>query len=194
MPAGAHPGMTIPARLSDGRYATPSDALSPGAATWHLRAALNVAVLACRGPDEAWLAAQYNAMLATQRVALAGAETALSAEYRGTATSEAAWRPAYDAAMTRLYNFYAQDFARAGFCHAAAQVLAEAPTIAPVDLPAFAQQRLAELDRPFTDFYAAYDAWRVGTPTTTIAAAASVATVPVAPAPPYLVVDVAALN
>lgn len=198
LPVGAHPGMVIPARLADGRYPTPSIALSPAGATWHLRAALNVAVLACRGTDDAAMAAQYNQLLAAQRAPLAAAERDLAQEYRGTNTADAAWRPTYDAAMTRLYNFYAQDFARASFCHAAEQVLAAAPTVAAADLPAFAQTSLATLDQPFTDFYAAYDAWRTGgvvtPPVATIATVAPVPIAPATPAAPHVAVDVAALD
>ena len=46
-PAGAPATLVLPARLGDGSYATPNRALSPVAAVWHLRAALNVAALAC---------------------------------------------------------------------------------------------------------------------------------------------------
>lgn len=159
MPAGGRPGMMIPARLGDGSYATPNRNLSAAGATWHLRAALNVAALACRGPDEAVIVARYNALLTTQKAALAVADHALIAEYR-TAGVGTDWRDRYDDAMTRLYNFFAQDFAHNGFCEQARQALAQTTTLQPGTLDAFAAAWLPQLERPFTDFYAAYDAWR----------------------------------
>ena len=53
-------------------------------------------------------------------------------------------------------------------------------------LPGFAQAHMAAIDRPFTDFYRAYDAWRNECRTATLAMAA--ATSP-GPRAPYLKVD-----
>jgi hypothetical protein len=62
--------------------------------------------------------------------------------------------------MTRLYNYFSLSPARDGFCAAAETLLAEAETVPDAQLAAWAATRLPELDRPFTDFYRAYDAWR----------------------------------
>ncbi|WP_374298030.1 hypothetical protein [Sphingomonas sp.] len=186
LPPGATPGMTIPVRLADGSYPTPNRALSEAATLWHLRSALNVAALACRGTEEAGNVARYNALLTTHKKALATAETALSAEFKAGGGD---WRDRYDDTMTRLYNFFSQTPARVGFCAAATQVLAESATISDGQLGAFALAKLPELDRPFTDFYRAYDAWRTGsmTPVAEPAAPLVIATAAVAPssvAPP----------
>ncbi|HEX8556089.1 MAG TPA: hypothetical protein VF695_15390 [Sphingomonas sp.] len=180
MPAGGYPGMRIPARLPGGSYPTPNRALTPDAATWHLRAALNVAALACRAGGDP-LVAGYNAMLTGRRAALVQVERRYAAQW-GTSP---AGRDGYDDAMTRLYNFYARPVGHGGFCAAAAETLALLPGVADADLPAFAADRLARLDRPFTDFYAAFDAWASGQrPIIAIAAP-----VPTAPPPPRLEVD-----
>ena len=161
MPKGAHAGMQIPALMSDGRYATPNRNLSADGAVWHLRAALNVAALACRGPDEATIVASYNTLLANQKATLNGAQTRLTAEYKARFGSKGGdWQDRYDDQMTRLYNFFSQSQARDAFCNAAVATLADSATVAPADLPAFAAGRLAVLEKPFTDFYAAFDAWR----------------------------------
>ena len=193
MPAGAVPGMTIPARLADGSWPTPSHGVRPGTplsadgATWHLRAALNVAALACR--DDA-LVAGYNAMLAQRRTELSKVEARYAAEWQAAALPD--WRDAYDDAMTRVYNFYGQSFARAGFCAAAAAAIAElsAPDAAG-SAPEFAADRhLAALDRPFTAFFSAYAAWKSGTTSPDFAPGSAPAPVvlalaaPVSPAPP----------
>ncbi|MEG3177921.1 hypothetical protein U1872_16895 [Sphingomonas sp. RB3P16] len=157
-PAGSYAGMPIPARLADGSYETPNRAVTPAATTWHFRAGLNVAALACRGPDDAVLVARYNAILERQRSVLRDAEAQLSGEYRSN--GGAAWRERYDHSMTVLYNFFSQGFAHDAFCATAARILAESETIAPAAFPAFAAARLPALDAVFTDFYARYDTWR----------------------------------
>lgn len=157
MPEGGYPGMAIPAMLTDGSYETPNRALSAAAATWHLRAALNVAALACRRAEDAPVVDRYNAMLTVQKAALASAQTSLAAEYRAGGGD---WQDRYDDAMTRLYNYFSQSFVRDRFCAVAAQTLADAATVQPAAFATFAAERLPMLDRPFTDFYRAYDAWR----------------------------------
>lgn len=161
MPAGARAGMRIPVRLPDGRWSTPNVGLSAAGTTWHLRAALNVAVLACHGPQQATMVTEYNALLNTRKAVLADAQTALQQEYRATRGKE--WEDAFDDQMTRLYNFFAQDFAHAGFCAAAQDALSAAAAVPPAALPGFAAQRLPGLEGPFTDFFTAYDRWRTGT-------------------------------
>ncbi|QNA86006.1 hypothetical protein G4G27_19990 [Sphingomonas sp. So64.6b] len=158
MPAGAHPGMAIPVMLGDGSYPTPNRDLSAAASVWHLRAGLNFAALACRGPQAGIIVANYNAMLTGRKTVLAEAERSLAAEYR--AIGGAVWRDSYDDAMTRLYNYYAQAPARTALCDTADRILAEAVTVPAESFTLFAAARLPELDRSFTDFYRAYDAWR----------------------------------
>lgn len=186
MPQGGRAGMTIPARLSDGSWATPNRNLSTAGAVWHLRSALNVAALACRGSTEASMVAQYNALLTRQKASFTTAQIALEREYRASGGGD--WRDRYDDQATRLYNYFAQDFARDAFCGEAARALADAQTVAPEALPAFATARLAQLDRPFTDFFAAYERWRSGV------LVAPAATTPVPVPVPTLTVDVSTLG
>lgn len=186
MPIGASPGMAIPSPLADGSYPTPNRNLSPAAATWHLRVALNVAALACRGPSGDAITARYNAALRAHAANLARAEAALAAEYR---SSGGDWRDRYDDAMTALYNFFALAPARADFCATADRVLDEMATVAPDALPRFAVAQMAAVDRPFTDFYRAYDAWRTQRPAATLAMAAAVSPAPPTAQPPRLTVD-----
>ena len=186
MPPGASPGMTIPARLPDGSYPTPNRQVAATAAAWHVRVGLNVAALEC----EATLAPRYNAMLRANRAALAAAESAAAATYRAGGGD---WRQRYDAAMTRLYNYFALAPARAGLCAAADRVLARLETAPAGTIATVAPTALADLDRPFTDFYAAYDAWRAQAPVTIAAVAPVPATGRRADAP-RLTVDPAILR
>ncbi|WP_156340101.1 hypothetical protein [Sphingomonas sp. Leaf17] len=157
MPKGASPTTIIPTPFADGSYPTPNRVLTQAATIWHLRVGLNVAALACRGPQEAAIVAGYNALLTTHKAALVTAEATYAAEYRKAGGD---WRDRYDDAMTRLYNFFSQSTARDEFCAAAGAVLAEAQAVPAADLTGFAQTRLVRLDRPFTDFYRAVDVWR----------------------------------
>lgn len=158
MPAGARAGMRMPARLADGRWATPNVGLSAAGRVWHLRAALNVAVLACHGPDQAVMVSEYNALLTARKAELAVAQTALQQEYRASRGTQ--WEDAFDDQMTRLYNFFAQDFAHRGFCGAARDALGSITSVPVSGLAAFAAQRLPLLEAPFTDFFTAYDRWQ----------------------------------
>lgn len=148
-PLNAALNLVVPARLADGSYATPNRDLSDAAAIWHMRSALNVAVLTCaQSPD---LAAGYNRLLAAHRSALTRAHSALSSEYRGRD---------FDASMTRVYNYFSQPPAQASFCPVAAAILDEAAILPASDLTSFARAAVARLDAPFIDFYRAYDAYR----------------------------------
>ncbi|HEV7289041.1 hypothetical protein [Sphingomonas sp.] len=148
-PDGAAANLTIPTRLPDGSYATPNRSISAAAAAWHLRAAFNVAALNCNDPA---LAPAYNQFLKAHRSALKAAHHALTREY-GDAS-------AFDPAMTRLYNYFAQPPVMAQFCATAAPLLHQVAALPAGELPAIAPAALAQIDRPFTDFYARYDAWR----------------------------------
>ena len=157
LPKGAPPTIVIPVALADGTYPTPNRNLTTSAKVWHLRAALNVAALACRGPQELTIVAGYNALLLAQKPVLAKAEATYASEYKSGGGD---WQDRYDDSMTRLYNFFSQSPARDEFCAAAGTVLAQSTGLTAEALPAFAAQNLPVLERPFTDFYRAVDVWR----------------------------------
>lgn len=189
-PVAAAPAFTgygnlqVPPRLPDGSFATPNSNLSAAATVWHLRAGLNVAALGCRGADEAALIAGYNALLARHRDEFAAAYRTLSQEYRNVA--------GFDAAMTRLYNYYALPPAQAGLCDAARAVLSEGAMLSPGTLAQFATTALGQLNAPFVAVYTRQEAWlarrSASSAPVTIAAA-----LPARPAP-HITVDLTALR
>ncbi|WP_052742450.1 hypothetical protein [Sphingomonas sp. Ag1] len=137
-------------------YATPpitpiNRGLSPAATVWHMRVALNVAALACRGGQEAAIVQRYNRMLATHKATLASAAIALEGQYRASGGD---WQDRYDDAMTRLYNFFSQAQVRDAFCNAAAATLTESERLMPDELQAFAGAVLPRLDAPFAEMLA----------------------------------------
>ncbi|MFL0412806.1 hypothetical protein [uncultured Sphingomonas sp.] len=125
--------------------------LSDAATVWHVRVALNVAALACRGTEEAGIIQRYNAMLATHKATLATAQATLSAEFKASGGD---WQDRYDDAMTRLYNFFSQAQARDAFCTAAAATLTETERLRPGELQSFAAAVLPTLDAPFAEMLA----------------------------------------
>lgn len=158
-PAGAAPNQTIPAHDAQGRFATPNRDLSRDEASWHVRAALNVAALGCRDAAEPETVAAYNRLLRQQRESLAAADAGVKSIYR--ARNGAGWEDVHDRQMTRVYNFFAQPTAHDGFCSAAREVLARAETVTQAQFADFAAEALPRLEAPFTDFYRAYETYRV---------------------------------
>lgn len=158
-PEHASADYPLPPREADGEWRTPNRGIGKPEAAWHLRVALNVAALGCRGAEEARTVAGYNALLADRRDPLAAA--ALASEEAFRARHGEAWRAAHDDAMTRLYNFWAQPPVQAAFCREARAVLAEQATVEPSNFAAWTAASLRRLETPFTAFYAAFDEYRV---------------------------------
>ncbi|RYD90269.1 MAG: hypothetical protein EOP61_29930 [Sphingomonadales bacterium] len=146
-PASAAINLKLPELLADGSYATPNRNLSDAATIWHVRSALNVAVLGC--PQGTALAADYNQLLRIHRDPLKRAHSSLSAESRDL-----------DTAMTRVYNYFSQPPAQRDFCPVATALLSQSLTVQPADFASFARAALPQLDAPFIAFYRAYDAYR----------------------------------
>ena len=153
VPAGFAASYAAPARDANGAYRTPNRDLSPAEVTWHLRVALNVAALGCR--DQA---TGYNAMLTAEKAPLAAADAGAQAAERARWGGESEAR--HDDAMTKLYNYFAQPPAQAGFCAAADEVLRAAATVKPDDFPAFAEASLPKLEAPFLAAFARFDGYR----------------------------------
>lgn len=157
MPAGGYPGLAIPGKHENGTYITPNFEMTDAAAVWHLRGALNVAALGC---DQAGggVVDGYNAWIEGHATALDGYMKQYMREWKETGWSD--WDTAYDNNQTRLYNFYSQSPIRRAFCAAARMEIVKVAAVADADLPGFARTSLANLDKPFIDFFTAFDAWR----------------------------------
>ncbi len=158
-PQGAAPGQVIPARDAAGRYLTVNTGISLEEAAWHMRAALNVAALGCRDAQERETVAAYNAMLAIHRAPLAAADLAVKSQYRFRYGAAAQSR--HDGTMTKVYNFFAQPPAQRAFCETARTVLREIASVAPARFHDYAGTALPRLEPPFTDFYRAFEGYRV---------------------------------
>jgi hypothetical protein len=131
---------------------------SSAEAIWHVRAALNVAALNCRDANEAHTVAAYNGMLSARRETLAAADTQTKALFR--ARFGEGWQNMHDTAMTKLYNFFARPPAHDDFCQVAEQILDEAQVVPDAAFAAFANDALARLEAPFSDWNRRADAYR----------------------------------
>lgn len=168
-----------PPRAADGGYQTINHGIDPRQAMWHVRAALNVAAIGCRSEADAGLVPAYNAMLTSQKTALATADSFVKTDFH--ARLGAQWQNAHDRYMTQLYNFFAQPAAKAAFCAAADQVAPQAAAVPAGGFEAYAQTALLQLEAPFLANYRAVDDYRValaawtagenGAPRTELAAA-----------------------
>jgi hypothetical protein len=158
LPPGLPTSVNVPPTDANGAYLTLNHGLDPNETVWHVRSALNVAALSCRGAQEAPMVAAYNGLLKAQKTTLAKALKATETRYK--AEQGKTWQTVHDRHMTRVYNFFAQPTAQAAFCAAAASVIAEAGTTAPADFTSFAGRALPRLEAPFTDVYRAYDGYR----------------------------------
>lgn len=157
MPAGGYVGMKSAPKRKDGKYFTPNLDNTDQAAVWHLRNALNVAALGCDQAGGGVLDA-YNAWLRTRAAVIDRYYQAYIKEWQTPGWWD--WQRVYDDNQTRIYNFYAQPAIRTAFCAVAREEVAQVGQVADEHLPAFARASLARLDRPFVEFFAAYDAWR----------------------------------
>src|SRR3546814_3410842 len=107
-PYGAALNLPVPYPGPDVQFATVNSGIGPKETIWHLRAALNVAALAC-GDGKA-ITSAYNRFLADRKRVLKKAWAAETSRH-GRAT--------LDRHMTLLYNYFAQPPALPGFCRAA---------------------------------------------------------------------------
>ena len=158
LPAGIPERLAVPPVDAAGQYRTINSALSDDQRAWHVRSALNVAVLSCRGSGEAVIAADYNDLLKRQKAVLAKAYAGVQAQFRAQAATD--WQTAQDAYATRVYNFFALPPAKPDFCAAATALLTQARTVAPEGFGAFAVAALPRLEAPFLDVYRRYDRYR----------------------------------
>jgi hypothetical protein len=157
-PGQAAPNLVIPVTDLNGRRLTPNIDLTPEQALWQFRIGLNVAALNCRGPDEAILVANYSRFLTANRAAIARAERAVIAGLAASTGTNGI--SARDNLSTRLYNYFAQPPVQQQFCPVATNLTALASVEPTATILPFAATRIAELDQPFVDFYAAYNRYQ----------------------------------
>lgn len=172
-PFGASVLTVVPALRTDGLRETINRDIGPLQTLWHVRAALNVAALSCTGPLYERLIGDYNAFITNNSASLRNANTAIVRKFERDLGR--GFKAEHDRHQTKLYNYWSFSPLRRPFCDQAVQVSQRAIVTKSADLESFASEALPQLEKPFTDFYLAYEeylrdlaAWKVqyGEPTT----------------------------
>lgn len=165
-PFGASATTIVPAVRPDGLRQTINRDIGPLQTLWHVRAALNVAALSCTAPQYERLVDDYNAFITNNKSFLRNANNAIIRKFRRDVGS--GYKSAHDRHMTRLYNYWSFSPLRRPFCDQAVEVSQRAIITKSDDLTAFGADALVQLEKPFNDFYAAFEeyerdleAWRV---------------------------------
>ncbi len=146
----------VPPLRADGLRQTINRDIGPLQTLWHVRSALNVAALSCTGPLYNRITDDYNAFIKNNSSSLRRANNAIKAKFR----RENSDRKAHDRHMTSLYNYWSFSPIRRPFCDQAVQVSQRAIVTKSKDLNAFAAEALPELEKPFNDFYLAFEEYQ----------------------------------
>jgi hypothetical protein len=157
-PLGASTTLVPPPVLPNGMHQTVNSTISTAQTTWNLRSAYNVAALNCQSPQHAAILTGYRQFLKSQAKPLTAANKAVDNEFK--ARNGAKFIGPRETYMTQVYNFYALPPTLPTFCDAALQMSAEAQTVKPAELDAFAARSLPRLDGVFETFYRSYDQYR----------------------------------
>ncbi|QJB70478.1 hypothetical protein [Parasphingorhabdus halotolerans] len=164
-PFNASSNTLIPPLRVDGMRQTINRDIGPLETLWHVRAALNVAALSCTGPAYARIVDDYNAFINKNEKFLRNANNSIISKYRREIGND--YKAEHDRHQTSLYNYWSFSPLRRPFCDQSVLISERAVATSTGDLETFGAQALAELERPFTEFYLAYeqyerdlDAWR----------------------------------
>ncbi|MBN8845038.1 MAG: hypothetical protein J0H88_17520 [Sphingomonadales bacterium] len=151
-PGYAAPNLRLPPRDERGDFVTPNRDLTGHEAFWNLKIALNVAAIGCRHAGSLQLISDYNDIIARHGGLIRTTEAAVIAR-TGVA--------ARDKLSTRLFNYFAQPPAQREFCPVAGSIAQQIGGMDGATMMAKAPTMLADLDRPFVNFYHAYARYQV---------------------------------
>ena len=158
-PGSAAETQQVPMRDMAGRYLTINSGALAERAFWQLKTGLNVAAIGCRGHDEATLVAAYNQIIKNHTRTIQAAEKKVIADLakanRTTGVKER------DRLSTQLFNYFAQPPAQIEFCRRATMLAQTVAATSSAQLFSNAEGHLATLDQPFTDFYAAFERYKI---------------------------------
>lgn len=157
-PFGASALTIVPALRADGLRDTINRDLGPLETLWHVRAALNVAALSCTGPLYERLVGDYNAFITNNSASLRNANNAIVRKFQREIGAD--YKVEHDRHQTQLYNYWSFSPLRRPFCDQAVQIGQRAIVTKSAELDAFAERALPELEKPFTDFYLAYEEYQ----------------------------------
>ncbi len=158
-PNGAQAEMTIPPVAADGERHTVNYGISTPQAVWNLRSAYNVAALNCTDPKYAPILAGYKRFLTVYDKSLDKANAEIDRSFRTGHTRREAIK-AREAYLTQVYNYFSLPPAGTGFCEAALGVTTDLESVTPAQFDTWSYVGLAKMEKPFKDFFNAFEKYR----------------------------------
>lgn len=158
-PSGAHDGMIIPAKGSDGVRLTVNAHVSPAQAIWNFRSAYNVAALNCDEPEYAPVVDAYGRYLKLHARSLTKVNSTVENEWRRREGS--GYARLRDTYATRVYNYFALPPVLSSLCDAMIGISAESLTVEPAELETFSTRSLTQIEALFEQFYNDFEQYKI---------------------------------
>lgn len=158
-PDGAPLEMAIPAVGADGQRATVNSGISNMQSVWNLRSGYNVAALNCTEAKYNPILEGYRRFLKVYSKSLAQANKEIDVSFRTQHSGREAIK-ARETYQTAVYNFFSLPPAGDAFCNAAMDLSVDLEAVTPEQFEAWSPVGLAKLEKPFKDFFDAYDKYR----------------------------------
>ena len=159
-PGGAYYVMTMPTRGPDGKRMTVNSDLSDDQLVWNLRSAWNVAALNCLTPEYDPILQGYRAFLTKNVKPLKAVNDRIEKSYNSRFRVKRDAMIARDGYTTKVYNFFAEPAARAGFCRAALDMANRALAAPPTDPLSFTRANFDGLMVPFEQFFDDFEVYQ----------------------------------
>lgn len=159
-PGGAYYVMTMPTRGPDGKRMTVNSDLSDDQLVWNLRSAWNVAALNCLTPEYDPILQGYRAFLTKNVKPLKAINNRIEKTYTSRFRVKRDAMIARDGYTTKVYNFFAEPAARAGFCRAALDMANRSIAAPPTDPVAFSRANFDGLMVPFEQFFDEFEVYQ----------------------------------
>lgn len=158
-PNGAQAEMTIPPVTENGERHTVNYGISTPQAVWNLRSAYNVAALNCVEPQYAPILDGYKRFLKIYAKSLDHANREIDRSFAvGHSGREAI--VARESYQTQVYNYFSLPPAGTGFCEAAMGVTQDLAGVDPGQFDTWSYIGLAKMEKPFKDFFDAFEKYR----------------------------------
>ena len=152
--------MEIPRKDSLGIRQTINTGISSDEKLWYFRSAWNVAALNCLGAEAQTVLDGYSSFIKGNARTLKAANDRIDASYHKGHGGKTHGIRAREAKMTMVYNYFTLPAARLGFCRTAQDISARWLADPKADATAFALTNFPLFERPFEDFFLAYEAYQ----------------------------------
>ncbi|MCJ2183923.1 hypothetical protein MTR62_14640 [Novosphingobium sp. 1949] len=158
-PEGAPADLKTPPIAADGQRHTVNYGISTPQAVWNLRSAYNVAALNCPEAKYAPITEGYKRFLTVYAKQLAAASKEIDRSFAYGHSRIEAIR-ARETYQTQVYNYFSLPPVDSAFCETAMEVTSDLQAITPDQFDAWSYVGLAKMEKPFKDFFDAFEKYR----------------------------------